>query len=78
MRQWKILIIDDSAEDRAVCRRLLLRSMQTTYLLEEADTATQGLLVCATFQPDCILVDYHLPDLTGLQFLTQLRARMGA
>lgn len=77
MPQWKILLVDDNPDDRAVCRRRLLHDPYAKYILEEADSASVGLAACATFQPDCILLDSRLPDLDGVQFLTRLTAQMG-
>lgn len=34
-------------------------------------------MACETFQPDCILLDYRLRDLDGLQFLTRLAEQRG-
>src|SRR5262245_17011976 len=65
----KVLIIDDSEEDRVTYRRLLQRDPDVVYLFEEANSGNRGLVACQTFQPDCVLLDYRLPDLDGLQFL---------
>jgi PAS domain S-box-containing protein len=74
---WKILIIDDNPDDRAACRRRLQRVSSAKYLIEEADSGTTGLAACQTVQPDCLLLDYRLPDLNGLQVLTRLTEQMG-
>ena len=74
---WKILIIDDNPDDRAACRRRLQRVPSAKYLIEEADSGTTGLAACQTVRPDCLLLDYRLPDLDGLQVLTRLTEQMG-
>jgi PAS domain S-box-containing protein len=76
--QRKILIVDDSVEDRATYRRLLRGDADAEYLFEEVNTGNRGLAACETFQPDCLLLDYRLPDLDGLQFLRRLGERVGA
>ncbi len=76
MPQWKILIIDDNPEDRAVYRRQLQRDPNVEYLIKEADLGGAGLALCQTFEPACILLDYRLPDLDGLQVLAQLQSNM--
>jgi hypothetical protein len=43
----------------------------------EAAAAGQGLETCRTVMPDFVLLDYRLPDMTGLDFLTRLRAPSG-
>ncbi|MBX3622002.1 MAG: response regulator [Rhizobacter sp.] len=39
-----------------------------------ADTGTAGLQQARALKPDLVLLDMHLPDMTGLQVLAQLRA----
>jgi len=74
-RRYKILIIDDSAADRRIYRRFL--EGQTQYDLEivEAPTAQLGLDLCATLTPDCVILDYRLPDLDGLEVLENLQGK---
>jgi len=67
-----VLIIDDSPADRTYYKYLLERVGPSTYRFIEASTGEEGLEVCRTNPPDCILLDYHLPDLNGLEFLEGL------
>lgn len=69
----RILIIDDCAEDRQVFRRLIAAHDATRYSFSEADSGGRGLDLCRKEAPDCILLDYSLPDLDGLQFLNELK-----
>ncbi|MDV6034801.1 MAG: response regulator [Phycisphaera sp. RhM] len=68
----RILIVDDSPEDREVYRRLLGQQAWNEYDVAEADCGEDGLEACRDRPPDCILLDYNLPDLDGLEFLTEL------
>jgi two-component system, sensor histidine kinase len=68
----RILIVDDSAEDREIYRRLILRDIGGDYVVEESDCGTAGLRICRNAAPDCVLLDYFLPDINGLEFLTAL------
>jgi signal transduction histidine kinase len=68
----QILIVDASPEDRMVYRRHLQYPRVGTYDVWEAETGAEGLAVCRTQPPDCVLLDYRLPDLDGLGFLTAL------
>lgn len=69
-----VLVVDDSPEDREMYRRYLLRGSETAYTLLEASLGHQGLTLWQQHQPDVVLLDYRLPDLDGLEFLTQLTA----
>lgn len=64
-----ILIVDDNPEDRVTFTRYLSTSARTAYTVSEAETQQEGLEQCAAVQPDCVLVDYLLPDGDGIEFL---------
>lgn len=76
---WRIVIMDDNPEDRAEIRRLLLRESERRYTFVEAGTAEDGLraIIDAAKSgpegaPDCVLLDYHLPDADAPEVLAQL------
>ena len=70
----RILIVDDSPEDREVYRRMLSSpDPEHRYEFLEADLGEDGLDMALTESPDCLLLDYRLPDVDGLEFLTRLR-----
>jgi len=72
----RILIVDDSPEDRQAYRRLIQRGAAAgaaPFIFAETDCGEDGLNLCRTEQPDCVLLDYRLPDLDGLEFLDELR-----
>jgi PAS domain S-box-containing protein len=71
-----VVIIDDSAEDRAEVRRLLLQGSSRRYELIEAKTAEAGIrtiLDLASGPPHCVILDYHLPDADAPEVLADLR-----
>jgi signal transduction histidine kinase len=72
----RILIIDDSPEDRELYRRLLDR-IALDYRMLEAETGAAGLALCRAEAPDCLLLDYHLPDFDGLEVLAMLAGADG-
>ncbi len=68
----KILIIDDSSEDRAVFRHFLQKDDEVTYSFFEAEMGAAGLELCSKQSPDCVLLDYQLPDIDGITLLAML------
>jgi two-component sensor histidine kinase/CheY-like chemotaxis protein len=78
----KIVMVDDCSADRKVMRRLLGEARgglengdggEPVEFHEESGAAA-GLRTCLGVTPDCVLIDYKLPDMTGLEFLARLRA----
>lgn len=67
-----ILIVDDSLEDRELYQRYLQRNPDSSYTILEASSGRQGLELWQQQRPDLVLLNYHLPDLDGLEFLAQL------
>jgi protein-histidine pros-kinase len=68
----RILIIDDSPEDRALYRRLLSRDPSQSYEFLETDSGEQGAILCHGRDLDCVLLDYRLPDMDGIAVLRSL------
>jgi PAS domain S-box-containing protein len=75
--QIRILIVEDDLVDRMACRRALAQDPNYEFVLTEAETGREGLQLAHEQKPDCVLLDYHLPDLTGLEFLAELRNDLG-
>ena len=74
---WRVLIVDDSLEDRDEVRRLLLTGSDRRYRFTEAETGTAGIRLCleaGAELPDCLVVDFSLPDMDALELLAELRA----
>ncbi|AFY44885.1 PAS domain-containing protein [Nostoc sp. PCC 7107] len=67
-----VLIIDDSPEDREVYRRYLLQDQEYSYTILESESGEEALELYRQFQTDCILLDFLLPDMDGLEFLAEL------
>ncbi len=68
-----LLIVDDSSEDREFYRRYLLRDSDHTYTILDATLGQQGLDLWHQHRPDAVLLDYRLPDIDGLEFLSRLQ-----
>lgn len=71
----RLLIVDDSPEDRALYRRLIEQG--ASFHILEAELGEAGLALCRAERPDCVLLDYRLPDLDGLEILAALQDRDG-
>ena len=61
-KPYKILIIDDSPSDRKIYKRFLNSQTLYEFALSEAGTIRAGLESCRSQHPDCVVLDYHLPD----------------
>jgi signal transduction histidine kinase len=68
-----ILIIDDTPEDRETVRRYLQQDRTAKYRFVEENRMEEALDTTLRVVPDCILLDYSLPDGTGIEFLDQLQ-----
>ncbi|HET7062642.1 MAG TPA: response regulator [Rudaea sp.] len=65
-----ILVIEDDPQ----IQRFLGVALEThDYALEIAGTGTEGLRLAALRQPDIIVVDLGLPDISGLDVIARLR-----
>ena len=73
----RVLLVEDDAVDRLACRRALAAQPGYVFEVEEADTARAGLQRAHAEAPDLILLDYHLPDMDGVEFLAELAADSG-
>ncbi|MGF1938954.1 MAG: ATP-binding protein [Nostoc sp. ChiQUE02] len=70
---WTLLIIDDCAADRKIYRRYLLKDPHQSYQILEADCAEEGLALCQKVRCDVILLDFCLPDMSGLELFDQMQ-----
>jgi two-component system sensor histidine kinase UhpB len=74
MNTMLVLLVEDDLVDRMACRRRLGGNIAGRFRLEDADDGERGLALAGSLRPHCILLDYHLPDMTGLEFLARLAA----
>ena len=68
------LIVDDSRVMRSVSRRVV---ESLGFLVTEAENGQEALARCAVAMPDLILLDWNMPVMTGIEFITALRAKAG-
>jgi len=68
-----VLLVEDVPELRSVMR-LALQIRRGFTVVAEADDGAGAILSAARHQPDIVVLDLGLPDLTGHEVLTRLRA----
>jgi two-component system chemotaxis response regulator CheY len=64
------LVVDDSRVMRTVARHIL-ETLQ--FEAQEAEDGISALDACRANMPDVILLDWQLPNMTGVEFLRSLR-----
>jgi two-component system chemotaxis response regulator CheY len=64
------LVVDDSSVIRKVARRIL---EGLDFKISEAGDGQEALAACRTQMPDAILLDWHMPNVDGYEFLRTLR-----
>ena len=70
----KVLLVDDNEQDRTLYKRYLKPQPGDERLeLHEAASGEEALALFAQVQPDCVLLDYNLPDADGLALLEGLQ-----
>lgn len=65
------LIVDDSKVVRKLERRIM---EELGFEIAEAEDGQQAATYCQTTKPNLILLDWHMPVMTGIEFLKVLRA----
>lgn len=68
------LVVDDSRVVRKVARRILEGH---GFAVEEAEDGSIALAACQRQMPDCVLLDWNMPVMNGIEFLHALRAEFG-
>lgn len=65
-----LLIIDDDEAERVLYKNFLLKNnKEHEYEFYEAENGQEGIKLFDDISPDCVLLDYNLPDLSGLDVL---------
>lgn len=67
MQKISILIVDDHALIREGIRKILSLNQQHFKTIIEAENGKQAIDLCSSEQPDIVLLDINLPDITGIE-----------
>lgn len=65
------LVVDDSRVIRKVSSKI---AMSLGYRVIEAENGEEALARCKQAMPDIVLTDWQMPEMDGIDFVTQLRA----
>jgi len=60
----KILIVDDSRATQVIVRRVIEQLPYNSIAIANADNGKEGLEVIRTWEPDLIISDWHMPEMT--------------
>lgn len=66
----RILVVDDEPQVGAVLRDLLV---ELGYVVETAVRGAEALQIVPVFQPDAVLLDLQMPEMSGVEVLDHLR-----
>ena len=76
----RIVIINDDPNDVRLLRRCLINEGGQKYRFGVAKNGEKGIHAClapGSPRPDCVIVDLHLPDMSGLDVLKRLKDDAG-
>jgi two-component system chemotaxis response regulator CheY len=68
------LIVDDSRVVRKLVRRMV---EPHGFIVAEAEDGQVALSACRLRMPDCVVLDWNMPVMNGLEFLKALRQEFG-
>ena len=74
MAQPTILIVDDEPNQRFILEQAL-KMLADTWQIIVVTSAIEALVQIERQLPDLIITDYHMPGMTGLELIEQVRKR---
>jgi PAS domain S-box-containing protein len=72
-----VLAIEDNLGDAALYRLALTSKSKNKYQFHHALTAKEGLALFEQLKPNCVLLDYNLPDSDGLSVASKILEKVG-
>lgn len=74
-RRPSVLIVDDSPEEAAVYKRYLARGSGQRYRVQQASAGAKAVAMLRRRAPDCVLLDFKLPDMDVIEALRAMAAQ---
>lgn len=72
----KILIVDDSRAMQTIVRRGIEQLGYKNLLLKKASNGLEALDIIRVWEPDFIISDWHMPEMSGLELLHAINREM--
>jgi len=69
-----ILLVDDSKTMRMIVQRAIRQAGFRGLDIGEAGNGAEGIVQLLTNQPKLIISDWNMPEMSGIEFLKQVRA----
>ncbi|WP_440895055.1 response regulator [Amphibacillus sp. Q70] len=67
---YSVLIVDDSFFMRTWIKKIILKNKNI--ITAEAENGLEAILQYRKLKPDLVLLDYNMPELSGLEVLTRI------
>lgn len=72
--EYRILIINRNADERAAFRDYLQKSQKFNFIVFESESGAKGIEAFFGEKPDCVLLDENLPDASAVEILEKLKS----
>lgn len=71
--QLKFLIVDDSRAMRSIVKRILSGAGYSDHDFRFSSNGKDAIKQIINWQPDMVLLDWHMPEVTGIQVLEKVK-----
>ena len=73
MRGKRAVVIDDALFFRHMFSKMLYK--MGIFVMEEVETAEEGVCHARKYRPDLVIVDIHLPGMTGIEAIRDIKSK---
>lgn len=70
MKQKRCLVVDDNEDNRFIAEKMV---STMGFAVEKANSGREALLILAGEKFDVVLMDWHMPEIGGIDFLNLIR-----